>query len=317
MKERFYTREDYTPDAQHPMRVEQSGELLRERPPDYFEDFVTCTDGGDDSTRFSIGYQAIHPSHGLYRRTNRQHVLRFVVGGSGTVGGKPFGKGDFFYTASMTENTILPDPDDPWQIWWFSLTDRHPCMTYLFRTMAELETGRVYHSKYTEDIASLLRFALYSTHTGVDMDGYLAGVVQIIDRYLQAAEREQDPLAVRAPTNMARAKFLIEKSVIDRAGTELTGEEREISIADFARTVGLERKYFCKLFSETYGYSPKEYLMQVRLRYSQHYLAETEDTMEQIAAKLGYKDHNSFLRMFRERTGMTPIQWRRAHHKNS
>lgn len=317
MKEVFYTREDYTPDAPHRLRVEQTGALLQESPPDYYEDFLTCMEGEDESTRFSIGYQAVHPDHGLYRRTNRQLVFRFVVSGRGRIGDKPFGAGDFFYTAPMTENTILPDPDDPWQIRWFSLTERHPCMTRLFRTLAELEAGRVYHSSYTAEIAELLKFALYSNHTNVDMDLYLEGVVQIIDQYLQAALRAEDAHAVRVPSNMARAKYLIEKSVIDRASADLTGEEPEISVAEFARAVGLERKYFCKLFSETYGYSPKEYLMQVRLRYSQHYLAETEDTIQQIAAKLGYKDHNSYQRMFRERTGVTPSQYRRAHQKNN
>lgn len=317
MKEVFYTRGDYTPEAPHSLLVEQTGGVFREAPPAYYEDFLTCMEGEDEDTRFCVGYQAMHPDHELFRRTNRQQVFRFVVGGGGTINGKPFGAGDFFYTASMTENTLLPDRDAPWQIWWFSLTERHPCMTRLFRTLAELEAGRVYHSDYTAEIGRLLSLVLYSNHAGLDMDQYLEGVVQIIDQYLQAALREQNPNTVRAPSNMARAKYLIEKSVIDRAGAELTGEEPDISIAEVARAVGLERKYFCKLFSETYGYSPKEYLMQVRLRYSQLYLLETEDNIQQIAAKLGYKDHNSFLRMFRERTGSTPSQWRRAHQKNN
>lgn len=296
----YYTREDYTPQTLHHLRVERTGALLAEKPPTYYEDFFTYNETEDESTQFSLGYQAISPEQGIYRRTYRHIIFRFVVAGHGTLNGTPFGPGDFFYTEANTENSILPDREDPWQMYWFRFTKQHTCMAQLLRILADFEPGRVYHDMRAAELASLFHFALYGNHRGISMNPYIKGVVQIIGEYLTAALHAQVPKTDRPlPWNMAQAK-----SILDT-------EYATITIGELAERVHLERKYLSRVFTATYGYSPKEYLMQTRLRYSEVYLSETDYSAQQIAEMVGYKDQNSFLRVFRERTGMTPGQYRR------
>lgn len=80
----------------------------------------------------------------------------------------------------------------------------------------------------------------------------------------------------------------------------------DISVAQMAKELGLERSYFCHLFREHVGLSPQQYLIDLRLRRAAELIAVYGYSPGQAATSSGYRDIVNFSRMFKRRYGMAP-----------
>lgn len=78
-----------------------------------------------------------------------------------------------------------------------------------------------------------------------------------------------------------------------------------------ARKAGLSKKYFSKLFRNTYGMSPKHYQLLQRMDYAKYLLRESKDAIKEIAYFLGYGDQYTFSRQFTDITGLSPSEFRK------
>lgn len=89
-----------------------------------------------------------------------------------------------------------------------------------------------------------------------------------------------------------------------------------ILLSDLAQIAGFSREYLCRLFRQSTGQSPIDYLISVRLMHARELLIRTEDTIESIALQCGFEHAGHFFSCFKAREGMTPKQYRRAsrHH---
>ena len=65
-------------------------------------------------------------------------------------------------------------------------------------------------------------------------------------------------------------------------------------------------------FKERNRVSPNEYLTILRVERSKQLLTETELSIKEIAVNVGYYDASSFIRRFKQITGVTPLQYRRS-----
>lgn len=57
--------------------------------------------------------------------------------------------------------------------------------------------------------------------------------------------------------------------------------------------------------------SIKNYIIEKRLEKAKHYLTTTQWSVSQICDKLGFNDYNYFIRIFKKRTGYTPLSYRK------
>ncbi|MGQ0636638.1 MAG: helix-turn-helix domain-containing protein [Planctomycetaceae bacterium] len=68
----------------------------------------------------------------------------------------------------------------------------------------------------------------------------------------------------------------------------------------------LSIRHFQRVFRDTFGMSPYTYWMKLRIRAACESLRTGDDTLAQLAARLGFYDQSSFARHFRKHTGKTP-----------
>lgn len=85
----------------------------------------------------------------------------------------------------------------------------------------------------------------------------------------------------------------------------------KLYIKTLAHFMSLEVTYFTHLFTETFGYSPKKYIIKKRLERGQLLLSQTDLPIKNIANKLGFENDMYFCRLFRDKTGMTPGNYRK------
>lgn len=84
-----------------------------------------------------------------------------------------------------------------------------------------------------------------------------------------------------------------------------------LSVAEMAETVGLSESWFANVFKQTTGKTPLQWQLGKRIDLAQKLLVESELTIADIAAQLGFSDQAHLTKAFRQIAGSTPAAWRR------
>jgi AraC-like DNA-binding protein len=87
-----------------------------------------------------------------------------------------------------------------------------------------------------------------------------------------------------------------------------------LSLQMAADHIGMSSSAFSRSFKEKVGKNFKEYVDTVRTLHAKKLLAESDMTIEQISASVGYDTLTSFYRMFKNCTGIAPGEYRQTSH---
>jgi two-component system, response regulator YesN len=93
--------------------------------------------------------------------------------------------------------------------------------------------------------------------------------------------------------------------------------DKKISLKDVAAEFYLSPKYLSRKFKETTKTGFGEYKIKVKIDKAKDFLKNTGYTVYTIALKLGYENTESFNRIFKKFTGMTPSEYREKNKINS
>jgi len=85
---------------------------------------------------------------------------------------------------------------------------------------------------------------------------------------------------------------------------------RAISLADLAAQVNLSTWHFARLFRNSFGESPHQYVLARRLELARRRLLASDAKILAVALDCGFSDQSQFTRAFRRRFGVTPGQLR-------
>ena len=86
----------------------------------------------------------------------------------------------------------------------------------------------------------------------------------------------------------------------------------DISLATAADFAGLSSFYLSKLFKEEKGETFINFISEKRLEKSRQLLEETELSIKEITAEVGYNDQNYFSRIFKSKYGLSPKEYRKV-----
>lgn len=85
-----------------------------------------------------------------------------------------------------------------------------------------------------------------------------------------------------------------------------------LTVAEMAETVGLSESWFANVFKQTTGKTPLQWQLGKRIDLARKLLVESELTIADIAAQLGFSDQAHLTKAFRQIAGETPAAWRRV-----
>ena len=104
---------------------------------------------------------------------------------------------------------------------------------------------------------------------------------------------------------------IVESEVITASMTYINNHyKQDLSLEDVAEFAGFSRYYFSRSFKKQTGYSFKDYLCQKRLQVAVDLLIRTDKSMKDVALESGFGSVATFNRVFREKKGCTPTQFR-------
>ncbi len=126
-------------------------------------------------------------------------------------------------------------------------------------------------------------------------------LLSIVNRAHQSADPvERPPLDRQLWLVVTRTEEAIER------GDALDAEK-------LAAEVGMSRRHLDRRFREETGLSLNEYYRNRRIQHATRMLSEPWHSVKEIAHRLNFSDTPHFVRVFKEKTGLSPGAYRREH----
>ena len=89
-------------------------------------------------------------------------------------------------------------------------------------------------------------------------------------------------------------------------------QQQGIPLEVVAQEVGMSRYHFSRVFKESMGLSPINYIVRQRIERAKKLLAETDLPIADIALQAGFSGQSHFTTFFSKLVGLTPRSFRRA-----
>ncbi len=86
--------------------------------------------------------------------------------------------------------------------------------------------------------------------------------------------------------------------------------DRDMGLAELALVVQMSSHHFGKLFKQSTGLSPHQYVLQCRIERAKKLLSNPKFTLADISQSVGFCDQSHFTNVFRRYTSLTPRQYR-------
>lgn len=83
--------------------------------------------------------------------------------------------------------------------------------------------------------------------------------------------------------------------------------------ASLAALCGISEVYFRQLFKEQFGTSPRQYILELRLKKARQLLTGSRLAINRIAESCGFTNPYHFSRAFHQATRLTPTEYRKIH----
>lgn len=138
--------------------------------------------------------------------------------------------------------------------------------------------------------------AIFDQHTRDE----ILDLLEVIRLTLLENENDQSTCAQQPRLNMDSIDAYIQTHYADH----------DFSIRTLAAQANLSLPYFSQLFKREKGVSPIDYVTEIRIRNAQKLLTGTNLSVAEIVNQIGYYSISSFVKRFRQYTGMTPSEFR-------
>lgn len=84
----------------------------------------------------------------------------------------------------------------------------------------------------------------------------------------------------------------------------------DITLAQLAATVGMSPHYFAKLFRQSTGRAPHQYVLMRRIDFAKERLRDSRRSVIEIGLDAGFPNPSHFARVFRKWVGVSPSDFR-------
>jgi len=128
----------------------------------------------------------------------------------------------------------------------------------------------------------------------------------LTEEYFALAEEAQ------AETLLRHQKLDLSQRIAREAYRYINNNYATASLGAFSAVSHYSPEYISRSLHKHTGHTFSRLLLNARMQNAMHLLRETDMSMEEIARAVGYDSREHFHRVFRERMGMTPKEFRKA-----
>ena len=256
-----------------------------------------------DAMIYTCGYETCEPSHSYGPVVRSGYLIHYILGGKGIykTDGRIYqlSEGDAFLIRPNTLIYYEADKYHPWTYTWIGFQGIK-IEQYLKRTSL-LETPYFHYGK--DDRVRLCHEKMFEAYKLPENRDLMMNSILYEYLYLLASKfpRKSIPPKEKKISYVEEALRYIENNYA-----------HTVNIQVIADHLNIERTYLYRLFKDITGTSPQEYLLDYRIRRACSLLKETSLPVSDIARSIGYEDALYFSRLFKQKKGQTPTQYRKT-----
>lgn len=257
---------------------------------------------------YQFGWEKCDPSHSFGPASRNHYVFHYVISGTGTLMADDANgvtqtyqikSGQGFMLFPHQINTYIADKNLPWEYTWIEFDGLRVREAV---EIAGLSLDKpIYHAASKDLRTDMMNEMLYIAQHSNESPFHLIGHLYLFLDYFTRSSA-----SIKLNQGGRIRDFYIKEalSFIEQ------NFQNEISIEDIAAFCGLNRSYFGKIFRDTIGKSPQEFLMSYRMVKAAELLKLTELSIADIGNAVGYPNQLHFSRAFKNIYGVSPRNWR-------
>lgn len=258
-----------------------------------------------DLNLYQFGWEKCVPLHQFGPAIRNHFLFHYVVSGKGRLDTDQSvcihsGQGFILYPNQIS--TYYADEEDPWEYIWLEFDGLRANESITLAGMSA--DSPVYTPVSAEAGAEIHRLMTYIVEHPNDPPMRLVsyGMLLLVE-LVQSSSKQVN-------TSNKRLRDFYLRQAIDYVNANY---QNDITIEEIAAASGLNRNYFGRLFKETMGKTPQQFLLHYRMAKAAELLRSSRMTIKDIGASVGYENQLHFSRAFKGVFGTAPLQYRRNH----
>lgn len=264
-----------------------------------------------DLGMFQCGREACNPCHSFGPVTRNHYLFHYVLSGTGTLMAddakgitKTYsirsGQGFLIFPEQIT--TYYADQYSPWEYLWIEF-DGLRVKEALSLTDFSLNHP-VYHAHSKDLREQMVKEMKYIVAHPKESSFHLLGHLYLFfDYFIQSAK------STRLTQSSKMSDYYIQEAIHYME----QNFQNNISIEEIAEICGINRSYLGKIFRNSVGRSPQEFLMNYRMVKATELLKLTTLSIADIGNAVGYSNPLHFSRAFKNVYGVSPREWRNVN----
>ncbi len=257
---------------------------------------------------YQYGWEACIPGHSFGPSMRNHYLFHYIIEGSGTLTTMDskgisisyhLKKNQGFLICPKQITSYMADMDTPWEYAWVEF-DGGRVKEALDLAGLSIDSP-IFNSISSEGSINLKETILYLANNPKETPLNLIGHLYLFLDYLTkiSASRKQLKTGSMKDFYIKEAITFIEQNY-----------QNEITIENMAEFCNLNRSYFGKIFKETVGQSPQDFLINYRMNKATQLLKLSELSIHDIGIAVGCPNQLHFSRAFKGVFNVSPRKWR-------
>ena len=247
------------------------------------------------------------PAYSFGPATRNHYLFHYVLSGTGRLMANDsrgisheyqIRSGEGFMIFPRQINTYIADPKLPWEYIWIEFDGMRA--REIIETAGLSPDHPVYHAAYKDLRENMKDEMLYIAEHHDAPPFHLMGHLYLFIDYLSRSSSSQ-------MTTSGRVRDFYIKEALNYIEQNFPND---ISIENIASFCGLNRTYFGRIFKETVGKSPQQFLLSYRMAKAAELLKLTDLSISDIGNAVGYSNQLHFSRAYKNVYGVSPREWR-------
>jgi AraC-like DNA-binding protein len=259
---------------------------------------------------YQFGRENCDPAHSFGPAIRNHYLFHYILNGKGTFFWQDarghehemrLKAGQGFLISPRQITTYVADERIPWEYCWLEFDG--------LRAKESLEiiglsvNNPIYNPVHSEFSQIMKEEMLYIVRNKKEAPLHLIGHLYLfIDALMRSVKENQPTVSKVKDYYIKEALAYIEHNYMN-----------DISVESIAESSGLNRSYFGKIFKESVGKSPQEFLISYRMIKAAELLRRTRYSINEIGCAVGYPNQLHFSRAFKSVYGVSPRNWRNAN----
>ena len=260
-----------------------------------------------DLSLYQYGMEQCPPAYSFGPATRNHYLFHYVLSGTGRLMANDsrgisheyqIRSGEGFMIFPRQINTYIADTKLPWEYVWIEFDGMRA--REIIETAGLSPDHPVYHAAYKDLRENMKDEMLYIAEHHDAPPFHLMGHLYLFIDYLSRSSSSQ-------MTTSGRVRDFYIKEALNYIEQNFPND---ISIENIASFCGLNRTYFGRIFKETVGKSPQQFLLSYRMAKAAELLKLTDLSISDIGNAVGYPNQLHFSRAYKNVYGVSPREWR-------